>query len=292
MASNPLSNYFRAPKLYTDLPSRGRFYQPNVLDVQASQQLAVYPMTARDEIIMKNPDALLNGEAVSQLIMSCVPQVKSPRSLVGNDVDALLVAIQGATMGDEIEISGQCPLCPETSNAITGVGSIQYLLDTMSFLEDQHTFTTEDGLIVSVKPFSYENSIKAGIANFRTTRSLESISQISDEMEQLRAFTQSFTQVANINFDLLVDSVEFIRGTDDQGQEFSVTDPKYIREYLENCNKSVGHEIQRMMDEVNNIGVNKSCQLSCETHGPFTVEVGFDPVNFFTGSSARRHRKK
>src|SRR6056297_2390222 len=99
---NPLSSFYRAPKLYSRLPSNGIFYTNEVIDVDESAEVAVYAMTAKDEMIMKNPDALLNGEAVAQVIASCVPQVKQPKQLISNDVDTLLIAIQGATYGDDI----------------------------------------------------------------------------------------------------------------------------------------------------------------------------------------------
>ena len=80
--NNPLSGYFRAPKLYTKLPSGGRFYTDDIVDLGDSHEVAVYALTAKDESILKNPDALLNGEAVTQIIMSCVPSVKKPRKML------------------------------------------------------------------------------------------------------------------------------------------------------------------------------------------------------------------
>ena len=100
--TNPLSGHFRSPKIYTQLPSAGRYYTSKVVEMPDSNELPVFPMTAKDELIMRNPDALLNGEAVSQVIQSCVPNVKNARQLLSNDVDALLLAIQGASYGDDI----------------------------------------------------------------------------------------------------------------------------------------------------------------------------------------------
>ena len=100
--NNPLSGYFRAPKLYTKLPSGGRFYTDDVVELGESREVAVYALTAKDEAILKNPDALLNGEAVSQIIKSCVPAVQKPRKMLSSDIDTLLVAIQGATYGDDL----------------------------------------------------------------------------------------------------------------------------------------------------------------------------------------------
>lgn len=280
-SSNPLSGYFRAPKLYTKIPSGGKFYNADILDMPASNELPIYPMSAKDELIMKNPDALLNGEAVAQLISSCVPAVKKARKLISNDVDALLVAIQGASYGDDIEVKGNCPVCKVECS---GTASVEAALETMGLLEKSYTFETHNGLTVELKPFSYESTVKAGIANFKSTRSLQGLADIKDEMEQLKAFNDSFLRIAALNFDLIVDSVANIEGLDPTGLQFVVDDPKLIREFLENCETIIGKTIEEKITDINKIGINKRVQLECEEHGVFEQEVGFDPVNFFTAS--------
>ena len=280
---NPLQGYFRSPKLYTKVPSQGLFYNDDdVIDMPENGELAIFPMTAKDEMIMKNPDALLNGESVAQVIQSCVPAVEKPRSLISNDVDALLIAIQGATYGDEVNISGTCPECEEP---IESVASIEMALDTMSIVEESYVHKTKDGLELEIRPFTYESSVKAGIANFQTSRSLQSIQEIDDEVEQLRQFNTNFMQVAALNFELIVDSVASVRGKDAEGEEFLVTDRNNIREFLENSESSIGKAVEAKIADVNKVGVNKEVQLECEKcEVQFTKEIGFDPVNFFTAS--------
>lgn len=278
---NPLSGYFRSPKLYTQLPSLGKFYSNDVVEIPESGELAVYAMTAKDEMIMKNPDALLNGEAVAQVIQSCVPAVKKPRSLISNDVDTLLIAIQGATNGDEIEVKDKCPTCGHEDS---GIVSVESILETMTVLEERYLCDLDNGLQVEIQPFTYESTIKAGIANFRTTRSLQSVAQISDEMEQLKAFDENFRQIAALNFDLIVDSVASVSGTDAQGESFIVTDRASIREFLENSESTVGKQIEQTIEKVSNLGVNKEVMLECPEHGKFEASVAFDPVNFSIAS--------
>lgn len=278
---NPLSGYFRSPKLYTQLPSLGKFYSNDVVEIPESGELAVYAMTAKDEMIMKNPDALLNGEAVAQVVQSCVPAVKKPRSLISNDVDTLLIAIQGATNGDEIEVKDKCPTCGHEDS---GIVSVESILETMTVLEERYLCDLDNGLQVEIQPFTYESTIKAGIANFRTTRSLQSVAQISDEMEQLKAFDENFRQIAALNFDLVVDSVASVSGTDSHGEQFIVTDRASIREFLENSESIVGKQIEQTIEKVSNLGVNKEVMLECPEHGKFEASVAFDPVNFSIAS--------
>lgn len=76
--TNPLVNHFRSPKLYVKLPSGTSLYSEDVIEIPESGEVPIFPMTAKDEIMMKNPDALLNGEATTQLLMSCCPNIKKP----------------------------------------------------------------------------------------------------------------------------------------------------------------------------------------------------------------------
>lgn len=279
---NPLSSYFRSPKLYTKLPSQGKFYTEDIISWPDTNELPVFAMTAKDEMIMKNPDALLNGEAVAQVISSCVPCVRKPKNLVSNDVDALLVAIQGATYGDNVDVDATCPNCTEE---VSGVASIEAALDMMSVLEKSYSFDTSQNLHIEIRPFSYSSTVKAGIANFKSTRSLQNIANITDEIEQLSAFNKNFIQIASMNFDLIVDSVASISGKLPNGEDFVVTDQNNIREFLENCESSIGKNIENMIEEVNGIGVNKIVMLQCESCGhQFEQNIGFNPVNFSTAS--------
>ena len=66
-----LKKYQRQPKLYIDLPSQGKYYSEGSLTKH--EEIEVYSMTASDEIIIKTPDALLNGEATARIIANCVP---------------------------------------------------------------------------------------------------------------------------------------------------------------------------------------------------------------------------
>jgi len=278
---NPLSGYFRSPKLYVKLPTGGKFYTKDVVEYPDAGELPVFPMTAKDEIIMKNPDALLNGEAVTQLITSCVPNVKDVRKMISNDVDVLLVAIQGATNGDDIEVNAQCPTCQET---VTGIASVEGAIETMVELEDVYDVPTTSGLSIKIKPFLYANTIKAGIASFQSTRSLQAMTELPDDMDRLRVFNDSFMKMADMNYTLIVDAVHSI--TIGEGEEAQViTDRQHIKEFLDNCEASIGNAVEKSVTEVNKIGIQKTMMFECEKcEKEFETGVTFDPVNFFTAS--------
>ena len=47
---NPLRQFFRRPALYLKLPSGGQGYSEGAIDFPDNGELAIYPMTAIDEI--------------------------------------------------------------------------------------------------------------------------------------------------------------------------------------------------------------------------------------------------
>lgn len=285
---NPLSAYFRAPKLYTPIPSRGKFYTPDVVEMPETGELPVFPMTARDEMIMKNPDALLNGEAVSEVIRSCVPNVKNVKRMMSSDVDVLLVAIQGATYGDDIDIKATCPKCNQEQEV---VASVEAAIQSMAILEKSYQ-VEHQGLIVEIRPFTYDSTISAGIANFQSTRSLQSLGDIQDEMQRLKVFNENFVKIAALNFKLIADSVASVTLPDVDGEQQVVTDRAHILEFMENTDSRLGKQVEEKIKEINKIGINHEMSVVCSTpecavdgeNFVFTSSVNFDPVNFFTAS--------
>tara|TARA_A100001011_G_scaffold275715_1_gene285355 strand:- start:776 stop:1633 length:858 start_codon:yes stop_codon:yes gene_type:complete len=281
--NNPLSNYYRNPKMYVTLPSKGVFYNKDIVDMPENGELPVFPMTAKDEVLTKNPDALLNGEAVSQLILSCVPNVKQPLALITNDVNVLLVAIQGASNNDELTVSATCPECEST---VEGVAAASSAIDNMRLLEQTYEFTTKDDLVVEVRPITYSSTIKAGLATFKASRSFEGMAQIEDDDERLRVFNENFIKMSEMNFEILVDSINSI--TIGKGEDLTVvTDRAHIRDYMLNCEAEVGREIETLVGEINNIGLDNTVGFVCDDEKcshEFESKVNFDPVNFFTTS--------
>ena len=110
--TNPLNKYFRQPAIYVSLPS-GSNYSHQVVTPTETGELGVMPMTAKDEIRFKTPDALMNGQGVVDVIQSCVPNIKNAWEIKSYDLDTILVAIRIATYGETMEINFTVPVANE-----------------------------------------------------------------------------------------------------------------------------------------------------------------------------------
>jgi hypothetical protein len=115
MANNPLKKYFRQPKVYVKLPSKGIFNQPGSLNGDPDN-VSIYGMTGMDEILIKTPDALYSGETTVKVIESCCPAIKNGWDVSNLDVDLILTAIRIATFGNLMEVEHVCPGCKTTND--------------------------------------------------------------------------------------------------------------------------------------------------------------------------------
>ena len=120
-STNPLAKHFRQPQLYLKLPSQGKWYPQGSIDMPVTGELPVYPMTAKDELILQTPDALLNGQSTVEVIQSCVPSIKDAWKMPSIDLDAVLIAIRQATYGPGMDFFSVCPHCQrKNENTVEG----------------------------------------------------------------------------------------------------------------------------------------------------------------------------
>lgn len=274
--SNPLKQYFRQFKLYIKVPSGTSYYKPGIIDFTDKGEIGVLPMTGKDELILKNPDALLNGEALIEVLTSCIPALKQPRFLLTNDIDALITAIRYATYNDSLETSLVCPHC---SFENTFKLNLQYALDNMSELEPEYVVNLDSGLSVFVRPYAFPQLLKALHAQFEQTklsRAIESDS-ISDQ-QRSEIFTKSFKEVAKTKFELITAGVDKIV---DESNNINVSDPRFIKEFLQNIDKKSIDKISDLIDEINQIGIKRTFSAQCEKCGhKWESDIDFNPVNF------------
>lgn len=279
-AQNPLSKFYRTATLSVKLPSRGAYYENGVVELNDDDEIGVLPMTAQDELVLQNPDALLNGEAVTKVISSCVPGVKQPKKLLSCDIDVLMIAIRVASYGDDALMEQSCPKCKEKNSFTLNLDT---LLNHTETLDAEYETVIDGSLTVFITPSKFENVIKQQKAAFHNTKLEQAIRDpdLTDE-QRLKILSQVFDKMARLNFEQTLEAVSKVVFTDDEGELIEVKDKKYITEWLNNTDKSSVDKIQDKIQEVNSKGIEKTMAakcMHCEHMWEATIE--FNPVNFF-----------
>lgn len=275
---NPLSSFFRQPKIYVSLPSQGRFYPQGALDVSSNGQYPVYAMTAKDELMFKTPDALLSGQSTVELIKSCIPAILDPWSMPSIDLDFALIAIRIATYGDKMEVGCSCPHCNAENS---------YDVDLTGWFEVFNNFVYEseinvDPLVVHIRPYTYREVTKTSIKTMEQQRIFQIINDdnMSDE-EKLDKFGKSFVKLTELTVDIIADCIKQI-----DTPEGSVNDQAMIKDFINNCSKDIFEKIQNhiisMKDKIELSAQDVKCS---ECHKDFSLPITMDQANFFAVKS-------
>lgn len=273
--ANPLARHFRTPAIYIKLPSGGEFWPADAIDYPESGEFPVYPMTAQDEITLKTPDALLNGQGVVDVIQSCCPNIKNAWDTPSIDVDTLLIAVRIASYGDTMDFSTKCPKCGHDHEY--GV-SLSSLLGTVG-KPDYSAPLEFNGLKIKLVPQRYFSINKTNMITFEEERILQLITDesITDEERKAR-FDHHLKALVELNIRIAVDSTESIVTP----EGVTVRDREQIAEFYANTDNRILKAIQTRLQEYSKTGSIKSQTIKCsECSDQFELPIVFDYANFF-----------
>ena len=278
--SNPLISAYRKPSLYINLPSGGKYYDP-APKLSVDQELAVYAMTARDELITKTPDALFNGEASVSLIQSCCPDIPNPRQIPVNDLMVIMLAIRQASYGDDIEVEVECPECQHKNNV--GVNCQSIIDGAMQKTQPSNSITLNEGFEVILKPYSLQDRNTLQIQQIKQVKMIEGLqnAQIDDQARQ-DMFGKTFVELAELTIDLVVNSVDSVRTPGSDGE--IVDNKDMIRDWLKSITSKDYEQIKAKVEELSADGINNNFSIKCEScEHEWKTEVELDVTNFFAG---------
>lgn len=241
--TNPLIGYMRQPKIYVRLPSNGLFWEEGSIVIPENNEFPVYSMTARDELTFKTPDALMNGQAVVDVIQSCIPNIKDAWKCPGLDLDFILIAIRTATYGGKMTISHQVPGTDETVDyEIDLTAVMDQILSTTQWNE---TVAISPDITCGVKPLSYRQMTNVSIKTFESQKAMQSVagSDMSDE-QKLEFFNQGLAQLTELTVKTIAESTFYVKTPD-----AFVEDTDFIREFIQNADASLIQKIQDLINE-------------------------------------------
>lgn len=273
---NPLSKHFRQPSIYIKLTSGGKYWKDGSLELPVTGEIPVFPMTAKDEIILRTPDALINGTSVVNVVQSCCPNIKNAWEMPSIDVDSTLIAIRIASYGSIMAISAKCPKCGEEHDydvdlhkVLAGIRSPDY----------NQTITTDDGLVIKLKPINYFQVSKSGNMVFEEEKLIQALSDpgINEEVRKVE-FEKHIRNMIDININNVTVATESILA-----DGVVVTDPAFIGDYYRNAKSTVIREVQDKIKEFASIVSIKEEDASCESCATnFKLAVEFDYTHFFS----------
>lgn len=285
MSDNPLAAYFRGTAVHQMLPSQGQFFDEGEIELAINGEVAILPMTAADEIVLKNPDALLNGDALERLFRSCVPAIKSPRKISVPDMDVLLLAIKLASYGDTLEISVSCPECKNESSFDTSIRGILANVTTVN--EEDTVLRIDNDMVVYLRPYDFASKTKLDLAAFEETKMLQHLlSMDASDEEKAKLFNESFEKIAELNLDLLSHCIRYIQIPDgrESGEIIQVSDEQHIRDFIRNSDKNVVKKISEKLVLLSKSGVEREVDVTCakeECGHEWKTQMTFDPSHFF-----------
>ena len=255
--ANPLKQFFRQPSIYLRLPSLGQYWDQSAIDMPPNKELPVYPMTAIDEITYRTPDALFNGQAVINVIQSCIPAIRDAWSTPGSDLNAVLVAIRIASYGHEMEMTIKCPACETESDFVLDLRSV---LDKL-VSPDYSKAIKQGDLEITFTPIAYRHQNETNIKQYDQQRLIQQIQmsdQLSDE-QKIEQLNETLQKITTLTIETLKYSIASIRTP-----QSLVTEPEFIHEFLVNCDRKFFTEIRdhiidlRQQSEIESIGVTCS----------------------------------
>lgn len=281
MSANPLVKHFRQPKLYIQLPSKGRFYPAGSLEMTDTGDFPVLAMTAKDELMFKTPDALLNGQSTVNVIQSCIPNIKNAWHIPSIDVDAILIAIRIATYGEKMEVTTTVPVIEEERSYEV---DLRLLLDQIMVNDYENVFTYGD-FTFETSPMSYKKFTEVALKTFEEQRLFRVINDDKmSELEKLEKFNETFSRLTDLNISQIFNSVKAIKFGDDN----PVTNPQHLKEFLENADKDIYKAIITHIDSQRDKFTLKPLQVNLmpediERGAPASVQIPitFDQSNFF-----------
>jgi len=276
ISNNPLAKHFRQPSIYLKLPSAGRFYPEGALDLNSTGEIPIYPMTVKDELLLKTPDALMNGSSLVEMIASCCPSIKDPWVIPLIDLDPILIAIRLASYGQGMDMKSNCSHC-EAENEHTV--DLRQVLDNMKPVGnyDQQTFL--NGLVFELQPQTFKEVNTAGIIAFEQQKIVNVVGNSEISLEDKKAqFQASFDKLTELNIGTLVNCIKTI--TTEEG--VAVKEKELIKDFLTHTDRKTYESIRDLVMELIKANALDPMTVNCsECSAEYKVTLDFNQSNFF-----------
>lgn len=277
-SNNPLTPFFRVPKLYVKLPSEYRYYNAQDIQLSVNGEVAVYPLTALDQLLLRTPDAMLNGESLLKVMKNCVPDIQDPKVLVEPDINMLLLAIKVATSGPNMSLDLPCPSCNHTNEYQIDLNS---LLETATPTPHNDHIEYNDTLLIHVRPYNFNQRNLTLLNEITYSNAVKMIQENADttDPKKIEQASQSVDLMSRRTFNIIAQSITAITIVS-SGER--VTQTEFINEFLSGITKDQSDVIINMIKDLNQSGVDTNHAFQCVScNHEWRQSIDFDPISFF-----------
>ena len=235
-------------------------------------------MTAIDEITYRTPDALFSGQAVINVIQSCVPNIKDAWAIPSIDIDTILVAIRIASYGHEMQFATECPKCNTTDEY--GV-DLRTVLDKIK-APDYSEGIKQGDIDIYFKPMTYKNLSDNNKIQFDEQRIFQAIPTDGDvDTQQIAAMSQALKKMTEMTVMALSQSIQTIKTP-----QAMVTESEYISEFMKNCDRGLFNRIQDYVIEHKTQAEMQPVTIKCgNCQNEYKQNITLDMTSFFGRAS-------
>ncbi len=280
VSANPLAKMFRQPAIYVTLPSGGAYWPQGALQMPETGEIPVFPMTSRDEIMLRTPDALINGQGMVDVIQSCCPNIKNAWQMPSTDVDTVLIAIRIASYGHQMDVESRCPHCDEIH---TYTMDLRVMLGSVQSPDFEHEHAIET-VLIKFRPQAYYGVNKNNKISFEINKLGQAIDAIDDDETRAQEAVLQMNKLIDLNLEVLTDATEYISLS--ASPEDRVFDKRFILDFYKNIDGKLVTRIQEAYANVAGTGAVPPLKTTCAgCQEPLTVAVVFDYSNFFAPGS-------
>jgi len=274
---NPLlAGFEKIPGISIALPTACKLYTTEVNQkAKDSGDVHVRPMSIRNEMSLKTPDLLINGEGIRSVINDCVDEVIDSENIFACDINTLLVAVRIATFGEMMDINVTNPFFdPEDAKSVK---QITYAVDLKSCLQRSKTITSPDDLVVLI-----ENGQKARIRPLTFADSIRLLKieiesadvKLESDVARAEFLRRKVEQITDNALNMIVD-VEMVDGV-------VVTDRAMIREWYEHIPSNLYKPFKDKLDFIESLGPDMTFEArDPQTKKTWISKIPINPTDFF-----------
>ena len=256
--NNPLTAFFRKSKFSLKLPSRGKWYPENSLTLDEHGGLAVFAMTAADDIRFRAGDIAMNGQNIYDIVASCIPGIKIPTAIPHIDMDAIMLAIRCASYGFVFDFTVSVPKTTLVRQiSIDALDLLRQAIESQNIWDDELVIADEyqNKLVVGIRPISMQELFTTSKNMLAQRRILSRNVNADESIQDEKVFADGIASITNNAIDLICHSIYTLQVQDATGKvQTTLTtdvpqDAQEIASTIKNLDVAYFNSIRKHIDD-------------------------------------------